>query len=426
EMLTGDVIRDGWRDDSVREALDLCLACKGCKKDCPVNVDMATYKAEFYSHYYRGRLRPIAAYSMGLIYWWARVASHAPRLVNAVTHAPLLSRVVKSLGGVAQAREMPTFAPETFKQWFRRRGPRNAGRPRVLLWPDTFNNHFHPQTAIAATEVLEAAGFQVIVPEASLCCGRPLYDFGMLDTAERLLRQILETLRPEIEAGVPIVGLEPSCVSVFRDELRNLFPNDQDAQRLTKQTFLLSEFLVHHADGYEPPTLNRAAVVHGHCHHKSVLGFGDEETLLNKMGLEYHTLDSGCCGMAGAFGFEREHYDVSVACGERVLLPAVREAPKDVIILTDGFSCREQIAQTTGRSAMHLAQVLRMALSDGPSGPTGGYPEASYAQTSAPQSTSANNGVRRRVAAAGAAVSTAGMAALLWTRWRRRSRLWRS
>jgi Fe-S oxidoreductase len=363
---------------------------------------------------------------MGLIYWWARVASHAPRLVNAVTHAPLLSRVVKSLGGVAQAREMPTFAPETFKQWFRRRGPRNAGRPRVLLWPDTFNNHFHPQTAIAATEVLEAAGFQVIVPEASLCCGRPLYDFGMLETAKRQLRQILETLRPEIEAGVPIVGLEPSCVSVFRDELRNLFPNDQDAQRLTKQTFLLSEFLVHHADGYEPPTLNRAAVVHGHCHHKSVLGFGDEETLLNKMGLDYHTLDSGCCGMAGAFGFEREHYDVSVACGERVLLPAVREAPKDAIILTDGFSCREQIAQTTGRTAMHLAQVLRMALSDGPSGPTGGYPEVSYAQTIAAQSTPAHNGVRRRVAAAGAAVSTVGVVALVWTRWRRRSRLWRS
>ncbi|MGH2487413.1 MAG: FAD-linked oxidase C-terminal domain-containing protein, partial [Ktedonobacterales bacterium] len=357
EMLTGDVIRDGWRDDSVREALDLCLACKGCKKECPVNVDMATYKAEFYSHYYQGRLRPIAAYSMGLIYWWARLASRAPRLVNAVTHAPLLSRVVKSLGGVAQEREMPAFAPQTFKQWFKRRGPRNAGRPRVLLWPDTFNNHFHPQTAIAATEVLEAAGFQVIVPEASLCCGRPLYDFGMLDTAKRLLRQILETLRPEIEAGVPIVGLEPSCVSVFRDELRNLFPNDQDAQRLAKQSFLLSEFLVHHAPGYEPPTLNRAAVVHGHCHHKSVLGFGDEETLLKKMGLDYHTLDSGCCGMAGAFGFEREHYDVSVACGERALLPAVREAPKDAIILTDGFSCREQIAQTTGRTAIHLAQV---------------------------------------------------------------------
>ena len=421
EMLTGDVLRDGWRNDSVRQALDLCLACKGCKKDCPVNVDMATYKAEFYSHYYQGRLRPVAAYSMGLIYWWSRIASRAPRLVNAVTHAPLLSRAVKSLGGVAQEREMPRFAQQTFKQWYRRRGPRNPGRPRVLLWPDTFNNHFHPQTAIAATEVLEAAGFQVIVPRASLCCGRPLYDFGMLDTAKRLLRQILDTLRPEIEAGVPIVGLEPSCVSVFRDELCNLFPNDQDAQRLKRQTFLLSEFLVHHAPGYEPPKLDRTAVVHGHCHHKSVLGFDDEETLLQKMGLDYHTLDSGCCGMAGAFGFEREHYDVSVACGERVLLPAVRQAPTDAIILTDGFSCREQIAQTTPRSAMHLAQVLHMALRDGPGGPTGGYLETTYAQTSIASPASAQAGARRRLVAVTAALSTAGAAALMWTRWRRRS-----
>ena len=421
EMLTGDVLRDGWRDDSVREALDLCLACKGCKKDCPVNVDMATYKAEFYSHYYRGRLRPLAAYSMGLIYWWARLASRAPRLVNTVTHAPLLAGVVKSLGGVAQEREMPRFATQTYKQWYRSRGPRNIGRPRVLLWPDTFNNHFHPQTAIAATEVLEAAGFQVVIPRASLCCGRPLYDFGMLDTAKRLLRQILDTLRPEIEAGVPIVGLEPSCVSVFRDELCNLFPNDQDAQRLKKQTYLLSEFLVHHAEGYQPPTLERTAVVHGHCHHKSVLGFEDEETLLKRMGMDFRVLDDGCCGMAGAFGFEREHYSVSVACGERALLPSVREAPKDAIILTDGFSCREQIAQTTDRNAMHLAQVLRMALENGPAGPAGGYPEATDAQASASTPTVAGFGPRRRPLATGAAISAAGAMTVLWRRRRRRS-----
>ncbi|HLJ80240.1 MAG TPA: FAD-linked oxidase C-terminal domain-containing protein, partial [Ktedonobacterales bacterium] len=365
EMLRGDAISDGWRDDSVAEALDLCLACKGCKTDCPVNVDMATYKAEFLSHYYAGRLRPLTAYSMGLIYWWARLASLAPALVNFATHAPILSSLAKLVGGIAFEREIPTFAPQTFVSWFRERerGPRNSGtsqRSRVMLWPDTFNNHFHPETAIAAVEVLEAAGYDVVIPARSLCCGRPLYDFGMLDTAERLLRQILDTLRPQIEAGVPIVGLEPSCISVFRDELVNLFPNDADARRLKEQTFMLSEFLAQKAESYEPPTLRRKALVHGHCHHKSVLGMDAELSLLKQVGLDIEELKSGCCGMAGAFGFERsgEHYDVSIKCGERVLLPAVRDAAKDTLILADGFSCREQIAQCTDRQALHIAQVL--------------------------------------------------------------------
>lgn len=384
EMLRGDILRDGWRDDAVRESLDLCLACKGCKSDCPVNVDMATYKAEFLSHYYAGRLRPIAAYSMGWIYWWARLAALAPRLVNVVTHAPLLATLAKAAAGVAPQRTMPAFAPQTFTQWLRARGERNAGRPDVLLWPDTFNNHFHPQTAIAAVEVLEAAGYHVVVPRQSLCCGRPLYDFGMLDMAERLLRQILEALRPQIRAGIPIVVLEPSCASVFRDELTNLFPNDEDARRLRQQTVLLSEFLIAHAPGYEPPRLARRAVVHGHCHHKSVLGMGAEETLLRKMGLEYTLLDDGCCGMAGAFGFERDHYGISIACGERVLLPAVRAAADDTIIVSDGFSCREQIEQTTDRRSLHIAQVLQMALRDGPDGPRAGRPEDACMRSRAP------------------------------------------
>ncbi len=229
EMLQGDPIKGVWKAEPVREALDLCLACKGCKSECPLNVDMATYKAEFLSHYYEGRLRPRHAYAMGWIYWWARLASWMPGLVNAMVRAPGLGKLLQVMGGISTRRKMPAFATETFKEWWRRRPPRNLGMPPVMLWADTFNNHFHPQTLKAAVEVLEDAGFHVMVPQPSLCCGRPLYDFGMLDTAERLLQRILDTLRPEIEAGIPFVGLEPSCVAVFRDELRGLFPMDEDA-----------------------------------------------------------------------------------------------------------------------------------------------------------------------------------------------------
>jgi FAD/FMN-containing dehydrogenase/Fe-S oxidoreductase len=362
EMLQGNPIRGGWRDDHVRETLDLCLACKGCKGDCPVNVDMATYKAEFLAHYYEGRLRPRSAYAMGWIYWWARLAALAPGLVNVATHAPGLGALVKRLGGIAPQRQMPVFAPQTFTAWFRQRPIHNPDSPQVLLWPDTFNNHFHPATAQAAVEVLEAAGYQVVVPAISLCCGRPLYDFGMLDQAQRLLQQILATLRPQIRSGMPVVGLEPSCVSVFRDDMLNLLPHDEDAQRLAQQTFLLSEFLMQQVPDYQPPQLPRRAVVHGHCHHKSVLKMDAETALLDRMGLEYHMLDSGCCGMAGAFGFEADHYDISRKVGERVLLPAVRQADADTLIITDGFSCRTQIAQETPRRALHLAEVLQLAL----------------------------------------------------------------
>jgi Fe-S oxidoreductase len=362
EMLQGNPLRHGWRDEHVKDALDLCLACKGCRGECPVQVDMATYKAEFLSHYYAGRVRPITAYTMGLIYWWARLAAHAPGAVNLFTQTPLLRDMVKWLGGVAPERQIPEFAPHTFKDWFRQRGPRNSGGPRVILWPDTFNNHFFPETARAAVEVLEAAGYEVVVPERSLCCGRPLYDYGFLDAAKRLLRQILETLGPEIKAGVPLVGLEPSCVAVFRDEMVNLFPHDEDARRLSRQSFLLSEFLEKKVENYTPPKLQRKALVHGHCHHKAIMKMDDEEAVLRKLGLDFTVPDSGCCGMAGAFGFEREHYDVSMACGERVLLPAVRDAAGDTLVIADGFSCREQIAQSTTRRALHLAEVLQFAL----------------------------------------------------------------
>ncbi len=378
EMLQGDPVTRGWKDEHVKEALDLCLSCKGCKGECPVNVDMATYKAEFLSHYYQGKLRPITAYSMGLIYWWSRLASHMPRLVNFLTQTPGLSDIAKMVAGIAPQRHIPAFAPYTFKQWFSQRAPRNEGMPQVILWPDTFNNYFHPETAIAAVEVLEATGHQVVVPDQSLCCGRPLYDYGFLGQAERLLCTILDTLHPYIDAGIPLVGLEPSCVAVFRDELTNLFPHNENAHRLSKQTFLLSEFLAKKVENYQSPRLERKAIVHGHCHHKAIMKMNDEQAILAKLGLDFQVLDSGCCGMAGAFGFEKDHYDVSLKAGERVLLPAVRQADKDTLIIADGFSCREQIAQATDRQALHLAQVLHMALHNEQNNILQLYPEKNY------------------------------------------------
>src|SRR5579871_839178 len=410
EMLQGNPLSNGWHDEHVKETLDLCLSCKGCKRDCPVNVDMATYKAEFLSHYYAGRLRPRSAYAMGLIAVWARLASAMPGIANAAAHMPVLRDIAKMAGGIAPERDLPLFAGETFKAWFRKRGQSAQVKwlPKVILWPDTFNNYFHPETAQAAVEVLETAGYQIEVPEPTLCCGRPLYDYGMLDTAKRWLRQIIETLRPEIEAGTPIVGLEPSCVAVFRDELVNLFPNDEDAKRLSQQTFLLSEFLAQQVNEDQLPKLRRKAVVHGHCHHKAVMGMSDEEQALKKLGLDVQMLDSGCCGMAGSFGFEPgEHYEVSVKAGERVLLPAVRDAARDTLIIADGFSCRTQIEQGTDRQALHMAQVIQMALREGGRGPTGDLPERAYLTTSYPRSP------LKLAALAGAGLALAG-GALFW------------
>ncbi|MGH7695715.1 MAG: FAD-binding and (Fe-S)-binding domain-containing protein, partial [Gemmatimonadaceae bacterium] len=277
EMLQGEVITDRWKSESVREALDLCLACKGCKHDCPVNVDMATYKAEFLSHYYAGRLRPRHAYAFGLIGRWARLAQHAPALVNLLTQTPGLMAIARSAAGIAPQRQIPRFASATFKRRLRNRPVQSGSGERVILWADTFNNHFHPETLLAALGVLERTGYQVHVPRDWFCCGRPLYDYGMLHTAKRWLHRILVRLRAEIRAGVPVIGLEPSCVAVFRDELPNLFPQDEDAKRLSRQTYHLSEFLEQRAS-FSSPRLERNAIVHGHCHHKSVLKMDDEIT----------------------------------------------------------------------------------------------------------------------------------------------------
>lgn len=369
EMLQGHVLKDGWKDKNVKESLDLCLACKGCKGDCPVNVDMATLKSEFLAHYYKGRLRPRNAYAFGWIYWWSRLASLMPGIANFFTHAPVFSSISKVLAGVASKREIPKFASKTFRQTFRHKRKKNKDHPAVILWVDTFNNFFKPETLTAAVEVLESAGFRVIIPSKILCCGRPLYDFGMLNTAKKMLLQILGTLKEEIRRGTPVVGLEPSCVAVFRDELCDILPNNEDAMRLKQQTYTLAEFLEKNVENYKSFQLKRKAIVHGHCHQKAIMKMKSEEKLFKAIKLDYSILDSGCCGMAGYFGYEKgDHYDVSIKIGERVLLPEVRNAAKDTLIIADGFSCREQIEQQTNRKGLHLAQVLQMALHENNAG----------------------------------------------------------
>jgi len=384
ELLQGEVVRGAWQDEHVKKSLDLCLSCKACKSECPANVDIATYKAEFLSHYYESNSRPLHAYAFGLIDRWARLASHAPRIANFFTQTPGISGVFSKLLQLTPHRRIPRLANQTFQTWARANNIPGIGEERdslsvqasasdrhVILWADTFNNYFHPHTAIAAVHVLQAAGFQVKVARQHFCCGRPLYDFGMLKTAKKYLQRILDFFRVQIDAGLPIVVLEPSCASVFRDELRNLFPADERAERLRKQTFLLSEFLGRHAPNFVPPRFSRKVFLHGHCHQKSLMKMTGEESLLRKMGVELRSIDSGCCGMAGPFGFEKEKYALSQSIGERVLLPAVRQTGDDTLIVSDGFSCREQIFHATGRWPFHLAELLRFALekTDSPPAP---------------------------------------------------------
>jgi FAD/FMN-containing dehydrogenase/Fe-S oxidoreductase len=359
EVLQGEVIDGSWKNEQVKQALDLCLACKACKSECPANVDLATYKAEFLSHYYEGKRRPLHAYAFGMIDRWAQLGSHAPRLANFMSTAP--KHLIQKALDLAPQRQMPRLAPSSFQRWARQHRVLESGGS-VILWPDTFNNYYKPETSQAALEVLTNAGFNVMVPQAHLCCGRPLYDFGLLDKARKYLQRILQMLAQEIDAGLPIVVLEPSCASVFRDELCNLFPEDPRAHRLRQRTFLLSEFLQHHAPGYQPPRVSQKLLLHGHCHHKAIMKMTDEEALLRRMGADPKNLDAGCCGMAGPFGFAKDKYAVSQAIGERVLLPAVRAAEPDTLVVSDGFSCREQILQATGRKALHLAEVLQQAL----------------------------------------------------------------
>ncbi|MFH8409289.1 FAD-binding and (Fe-S)-binding domain-containing protein [Streptomyces sp. NPDC018019] len=372
EMLGGhadSAVTDGWRSTEVKDALDLCLACKGCKSDCPTGVDMATYKAEFLAHHYKGRLRPAAHYTLGWLPLWALASRAAPRLVNAALHAPVLGTLGKRLAGVAPRRDAPVFAERSFLQWWRaqdRPEPDPADPRTVVLWPDTFSTYFHPNVARSAVRVLEDAGFRVAVPTEAVCCGLTWISTGQLDTAQSTLRRTTRVLRPWLEAGTPIVGLEPSCTAVFRADAPELLPHDTDIQRLAGQFHTLAELLVRRAPEWQPPQLARTATVQTHCHQHAVMKADPDRELMRRAGIDADVLDEGCCGLAGNFGFEKDHYDVSMAVAEHGVLPAVRDTAPSALVISDGFSCRTQIEQAgTGRRALHLAEVLALGM-DGP------------------------------------------------------------
>ncbi len=362
EMMAGALREQGFQSEAVHEALDLCLSCKACKTECPVQVDMAQYKAEFLAQHYKGRRHPIQHYIFGFADKMAKMGAMTPALTNAILSGPLTSPLIKRIAGIAAERQMPRLAPKTYKTLRGKRnaaGARSAG-PEVVLWADTWNNYYHPQSLAAAESVLTEAGFAVQVPQGHVCCGRPLYDFGFLNEARSYLANVLDRVAPQIEAGLPFIFLEPSCASVFKDELPEMFPNDSRAKRLRGLVWLLADWLAEKAPEFAAGRLSgKTVVVHGHCHHKAVFGGPlSEIALLRQAGAKVEAIQAGCCGMAGPFGFEAKKYEVSKRIAEDGLLPAVGAAAADTIIVSDGFSCREQIAQLGGREAVHFAEAL--------------------------------------------------------------------
>jgi Fe-S oxidoreductase len=365
EMLAGALKEEGSQSEAVHESLDFCLSCKACKTECPVQVDMAAYKAEFLAQHYKGRLHPLPHYIFGFADKLARFGSILPGLTNAVLTGPVTSGVVKRIAGVARERVLPELAPSSFQSAHRkqRKGSvreAQATRQEVLLWPDTWNNYYHPQTLAAAETVLTEAGFRVQTPERHICCGRPLYDFGFLDPARNYLAKVLDRMAPQIDAGTPFIFLEPSCASVFKDELLEFFPHDARARRLSVQVRLLADWLAAEAPDWAAGRLEGAHIlVHGHCHHKAVFGGpANEIGLLRRAGASVEAIQAGCCGMAGPFGFEAEKFTVSKAIANDGLLPAVDAAGPMTILVADGFSCREQIHQLGHKQALHFAEVL--------------------------------------------------------------------
>ncbi|PBC76142.1 FAD/FMN-containing dehydrogenase [Streptomyces sp. TLI_235] len=358
EMLRGDLVTDGWRSEEVREALDLCLGCKGCASDCPVHVDMATYKAEFLHQHYRGRLRPVSHLSLGWLPLWLRGAALAPRLANRLLQSGPSAAVLKRIGGIDPRRDLPELPEQTFTAWFRRwraEHPAAPGARRLLLWPDSMAELLDPEPARAAVEVLEHLGFEIRLPDAPVCCGLTLLSTGQLGLARRVMRRSLRA----VPAGLPVVGLEPSCTAALREELPRLL--GREAGDLPGRVRTFAEFL--DESGVSLPRLAADAVTQVHCHQHAVLGTTADRHVEQRMGVHNEVLDSGCCGLAGNFGMERGHWDVSVAAAERVLLPAVRAAAPETVVLADGLSCRTQIAQLAdGRRAVHLAELVRRAI----------------------------------------------------------------
>ncbi|MCI2417238.1 FAD-binding oxidoreductase [Saccharopolyspora sp. K220] len=362
EMLAGRVIRGGWRSPEVRDALDLCLSCKGCKSDCPVDVDMATYKAEFLHHHYRHRVRPAAHYSMGFLPLWLALGQRAPRLVNRVLSGPL-APVLKRLGGVDSRREVPRLAPRTLQAWWSgRRPPTGDATARVVLFPDTFTNHFDPHIGRDAVTALETLGQAVEIPREAVCCGLTWHSTGQLGIARAAVRRTARLLRPQLDQGLPVVGLEPSCTAFLRNDALELAPHDPDVAALAAATKTFAEWIEPTRAQWQRTATGPDALVQVHCHQYADLGFTADRATLDATGTRARVLDSGCCGLAGNFGFERGHYDVSIACAEQALLPAVREAAPDTEIVADGFSCRTQLRQTTGTEPVHLATLVARAL----------------------------------------------------------------
>ena len=354
EMLNGTVVSGGWRSPEVAEALDLCLSCKGCASDCPAGVDMATYKAEALYQRYRRRLRPASHYALGWLPRWAKLVSRMPSLANAAIKPKPLAALAKKLGGIDQRRPLPAFAAQSFRGWFAKH-PAVQGDP-IMLWVDTFTNSFSPDVAIAAVAVLEAAGYSVQIPEGSVCCGLTWISTGQLDGARKQLRRTLQALEPAITQGIPIVGLEPSCTAVLRSDMAELLPHDLRSIQVTSLTKTLAELLS--TRDWSPPSLQGVAVLaQPHCHHHAVMGYSADRALLDQAGATLETV-GGCCGLAGNFGVEKGHYDISVAVAEHSLLPAVRSADAATVVLADGFSCRTQLQQLSSRRGIHLAQLL--------------------------------------------------------------------
>lgn len=361
EMMEGELITDGWRSEAVHDALDLCLSCKGCKRDCPVAVDMAKYKAEFLSRYYRRRMRPRPAYAMGLIMLAARAGGRAPRLANALLHGPVVSSAIKRAAGISVSRAAPRFARRTLQHWAR--GREASGGEPVVLFPDTFVNHFEPEIGIAVHELLRAGGYDVRVPSGFLCCARPAFDYGMLDLARRLYRRTLDRLRPAIRAGIPVVVCEPSCAASFADELVAMYPHDTDALRLAELTTTVGQLVDSAADRWPFEQLDRDVYLWRHCHQHAVLDVESDVRVLERLGCDVRVGETSCCGLAGSWGFEADKYDLSMRCAELELFPTLRTVDRDTAVVADGFSCRTQIAHgDTGRRATHLGELLRDAL----------------------------------------------------------------
>lgn len=367
EMLAGKVIDRGWRSEEVRDALDLCLSCKGCKTDCPVGVDMATYKAEFLHQYYRGRMRPASHYSMGFLPLWLALAQYTPRLANAVLAGPL-AKPLKRLGGIAPERAIPKLAGRNLRRWWKRRGTRADGHERIVLFPDTFTNHFDPGIGRDAVAAAERLGYEVRMPRGQVCCGLTWASTGQLGIARRLVRRTARMLRPEVRSGDPVVGLEPSCTAFLRNDALELAPHDPDVKALADATKTFAEWVEPTKQQWQQDSTDTEALVQVHCHQYSELGFDPDRAALAATGVRARVLDSGCCGLAGNFGFERGHYEVSMACAEHTLLPEVRAAAPGTDVVADGFSCRTQLRQASDAEPVHLATLVARALGVAESG----------------------------------------------------------